>query len=200
MLAAINQFRTNLQRVRNLGGIYSVLSAQTTSAIDLSDILRAELVMAVSALDYYVHELIRIGMLEVYRGIRPETAAFRRFQISLESVRQAVATPANEDWLNNEIRLRHGWRSFQHADPIADAIRLVSDVKLWEEVADRLSRTPQDVKQQLNLIVDRRNKITHEADMHPTLPGRLWPINDTLVNEAIDFIENVAGAVYDILK
>ena len=88
------------------------------------------------------------------------------------------------------------WKSID----IADAIRLVSDVKLWEEVAARLSRTAQDVKEQLNLIVERRNKIAHEADMDPTLPGRQWLIDTTLVNEAIDFIENVAEAVYDILK
>jgi len=77
MLAAINEFRTNIQRVRNLGGIYSALSVQTTSAIDLSDILRSELVMAVSALDYYVHELVRIGMLEVYRHRGRHTVGFR---------------------------------------------------------------------------------------------------------------------------
>ena len=123
MQVAIDQFRVNIARVRNLGAIHNTLNAQTTEAIDLSDILRSELVMAVSALDYYVHETVRLGMLEVYRGTRTETSAFLRFQISLESVRQAISAQTSDDWLDNEILQRHGWRSFQQADHIAEAIR-----------------------------------------------------------------------------
>ena len=62
MQTVINQFRANIVRVRDLGVIYSALKAQTTGAIDLSDILRTELVMAVSALDHYIHEIVRLGM------------------------------------------------------------------------------------------------------------------------------------------
>ena len=61
MRAAINQFRTNIERVRNLGTIYKALNAQTTDILDLSDLLRAELVMAVSAFDHYIHEIVRLG-------------------------------------------------------------------------------------------------------------------------------------------
>ena len=75
MQAAIDQFRRNIQRVRNLGAIYQALSAQTTQALDLSDLLRSELVMAVSALDHYIHELVRLGMLEAYQGNRVQTDA-----------------------------------------------------------------------------------------------------------------------------
>ena len=199
MQVAIDQFRVNLARVRNLGVIHNTLNVQTTAAIDLSDILRSELVMAVSALDYYIHEIVRLGMLEVYRGIRPETSAFLRFQISLESVRQAVSAPPNDDWLDNEIRERHGWRSFQQAKPIAEAIGLISDISLWEQVSSHLGMPAQDVRQQLNLIVDRRNKIVHEADMNPTPYNTRWPIDAALVDDAINFIEQIAETIYDLL-
>lgn len=199
MQSAIDQFRANIGRVRNLGAIYKVLKAQTTEAIDLSDILRVELVMAVSALDHYVHELVRLGMLEVYRGNRAETPAFLRFSVSLESVRQGIITPMSDSWLEDEIRTRHSWQSFQQADKIADAIRLISEVKLWEEVANRLGKVPQDVKRQLNLVVDRRNKIAHEADMDPTVPNSRWPIDEALVDDAINFIEQIAETIYNVL-
>ena len=39
MQAAIDQFRRNIQRVRNLGSLHQVLTSQTTPALDLSDIL-----------------------------------------------------------------------------------------------------------------------------------------------------------------
>ena len=199
MQVAIDQFRVNIARVRNLGVIHKTLNVQTTAAIDLSDILRSELVMAVSALDHYIHEIVRLGMLEVHRGTRPETSAFLRFQISLEGVRQAVSAPTSDDWLDNEIRERHGWRSFQQANHIADAIRLISDISLWEQVSNHLGIPAQDVRQELNFIADRRNKIVHEADMDPTPYDTRWPIDETLVDDAINFIERIAEAIYDLL-
>lgn len=199
MQVAIDQFRVNIARVRNLGVIYNTLNGQTTTAIDFSDILRSELVMGVSALDYYIHEIVRLGMLEVYRGTRPETSAFLRFQISLERVRQAVSASTNNNWLDNEIRERHSWRSFQQADHIADAIRLISAISLWEQVSTHLEMPSQDVKEQLNFIVDRRNKIVHEADMDPTPYDTRWPIDEALVEDAINFIEQIAEAIYDLL-
>ncbi len=246
MQVAIDQFRVNLARVRNLGGIYNTLNAQTTAVIDCSDILRSELVMAVSVLDYYIHEIVRLGMLEVYRGTRSNTPAFLQFQISLESVRQAVSAPTSDDWLENEIRERHSWRSFQQAKPIADVIRLISDISLWEQVSNHLAMPAQDVRQQLNFgsykkkvqnakrncrggvsppvvrvggpnpyknsvsvarflnmslnfIADRRNKIVHEADMDPTPYDTRWPIDEVLVDDAINFIEQIAETIYDLL-
>ena len=199
MQVAIDQFRVNVARVRNLRVIYNALNVQTTAVIDLSDMLRSELVMAVSALDPYIHEIVRLGMLEVYRGTRPETSAFLRFQISLEGVRQAVSDPTNDNWLDNEIRERHGWRSFQQADHIAEAIRLISNISLWEQVSNHLRMPSQDVKEQLNLIVDRRNKIVHEADMDPTPYDTRWSIDEVLVDDAINFIEQIAETVYDLL-
>ncbi|MCX2971959.1 hypothetical protein OSB71_24420, partial [Streptomyces sp. JHD 1] len=67
-------------------------------------------------------------------------------------------------WLEQEIREQHGYLSFQQPDKVADAFRLVSDVSLWVEVAKHLGLRPEDVKRQLKLIADRRNKIAHEAD------------------------------------
>ena len=199
MQVAINQFRTNIERVENLGAIYSVFGAQTTPAIDISDLLRSELVMAVSALDHYIHEIVRLNMLEIFRGNRPETPPFLRFQISLESARHAIKTPMDADWLDNEIRIRHGWQSFQHPDKIADAIRLISNIKLWEETGNHLGMSPQYVRERLIHIIDRRHKIAHEADMDPTLPGARWPIDETLVNDAVNFIKRIAEAIYDII-
>ena len=199
MQAAIDQFKKNMEYVRNLGAIYKALEARTTGVIDLSDVLRAELVMAVSALDQFVHEIVRMGMLEIYSGSRKATDVFLRFSVSLESVRECLESPDDDSWLANEIRLRHGWQSFQHADRIATAIRLISDIRIWEEVAENLGETPQEVRRQLNLVVDRRNKIAHEADVIPTYPDERWPIDESSVDSAVDFIDKIVDAMYKVL-
>lgn len=201
MQSALDQFRVSINRVRDLIAVHNSVKAQSTSALDLSDILRASLVLSVSALDYYVHEVVRLGMLEIHRGLRPESAAFCRFHISLETARQALKNDANFDsLLEDEIRERHSFKSFQNPDNIADAIRLISDKKLWKEVGNIMKRSAQEIKRQLSLIVERRNKIAHEADINPELGlGNQWSIDELMVNEAVDFIEAVVENIHSIL-
>ena len=140
MLESLEQFRENIERVRALGGLYDVLSQQTTPALDLTDLLRSQVVMVVSALDHYIHEVTRIGMLEVYGDKRPQTPAFLRFQVTMEATLQGISTEqGNDGWLDEEIRKKHGYLAFQHPDRIADAIRLFSSCTLWISVASELN-------------------------------------------------------------
>ncbi|MOA60538.1 hypothetical protein D3C78_1854410 [compost metagenome] len=54
----------------------------------------------------------------------------------------------------------------------------------------------QNLKTNLNLIVDRRNKIAHEADMDPTCPGFRWPIDDVMVEESINFVSVLINNIH----
>lgn len=249
MQSAFDQFHISIGRVRDLIALHNSVKAQATGALDLSDILRAALVLTVSALDYYVHEVVRLGMLEIHRGQRPEPSsphnvtqsAFSRFQVSLGSAREdrrvameidswieneiqqsygynflqqshtiSGLIPAisscilkrlnNASWLEDEIRERLGYQSFQQPDKVAEAIRLISDKKLWDELSIKMSKPARDIKQQLSSIVDRRNKIAHEADIDPTFNlGSRWPIDEVLVNEAVDFIEYFVESIHQTL-
>lgn len=197
MKAVLAHFKDNIQRVRHLGTIYISLRAMTTPALDLSDVLRAELVLAVSALDHLVHEIARVGMLETYAGVRPQTDAYNRFRVPLLAAGRAIQAPGISDWLDEAIREAHGWLSFQQPDKIADVVRLISAVSLWETVSMKIGKPAGDIKLQLCAIVDRRNKIAHEADMDPSAPGARWPINEVLVNDAVNFVEALGVAIVD---
>ena len=201
MQSAIDLFRISIARVRDLIAVHNSLKAQASSVLDLSDMLRAALVLAVSALDYYIHEVVRIGMLEIHGGQRPEPPAFSGFQISLGNARAGINAEQNIDsWLEDEIRQRHSYKSFQQPNAIADAVRLICDKKLWEQVSINMGSPAKDIKQQLSLIVDRRNKIAHEADIDPSYPiGDRWPIDELLVNEAVNFLEQVVESIHKIL-
>ncbi len=106
----------------------------------------------------------------------------------------------NTSWLESEIRERLGYQSFQQADKIADAIRYISDKKLWDEVAIQMNKSAKDIKQQLNSIVDRRNKIAHEADIDPTFNiGSRWNIDEVDVDDAVNFIEKFVEIIHQVL-
>lgn len=200
MEAAIEQFRGNIARVRNLGSLASILDSQTTEALDVSDILRAELAMAVSALDLYAHEVVRLGMLDAYTGNRIRTQAFLKFQVSLESAMQRASDPKSIIWLDDQVRERHSRQSFQTPDNIAEAVRLmISNAPLWNEVAGTIGMDRQSVTENLRLIVARRNQIVHEADADPSYPGALWPIDRQMTDEAVGFMEQVVEAIHSVV-
>lgn len=193
-----NLFDASIARVRSLHALHAGFSAQLTTAVDLSDILRAEFVLIVSALDFYVHERTRTDMLDVWNGVRPATDAFDKWGVSLANTRSAIAS-ANSAWLDAEIRTRHGFLAFQQPDKIADAIRLVSATPLWERLSHRLGQPAVDLKSTLKLIVERRNKIAHEADLDPSFPGAMWPIARIDCEDALSFVEAIVGAIDDEL-
>ena len=208
MLSTLKQFRENVKRVRALGGMYQALHQLTAPAMDATDLLRAQIVMAVSALDSYIHEITRVGMLEIYRGGRPRTSAFRQFEVSLDAalvpiddaLKGSVMLHQGGLWLDGEIRRKHGHLSFQRPDNITKAIRLFSDCDLWDSVAIELNQPTGDVTSHLKLIIDRRNQIAHETDLNPFQPGNLWPISLTDSTYTVDFIEKTCEAIYLVVN
>lgn len=189
-----------MERVRAINGFYEALRQLMPPAVDATDLLRTQIVMAVSALDHYIHEITRVGMLEVYRGERPQTGAFLHFQVRLDAALRGITEVHQDDeWLDMEIRRKHGYLAFQQPDRIADAIRLFSACELWPSVASQLNLKVSDVRDQLALIVTRRNQIAHEADLDPAQPGSRWPISTSDSTNAVDFIQNVCEAIHSVV-
>ena len=189
-----SSFLKNLQRALSLISIEKVLSDQVTSAIDTSDILRASYVLAVSALDTYVHETVLTGMMQIYDGLRPIAPGYERSRIELGIFSGLTSINSAQDSVHNSIREQHSYLSYQNPEKIADAIRCVTDKKLWIEVSAQLNKDPQAIKGQLSAIVDRRNKIAHEADIDPTF-GTLWPIYFCDVEKSISFINSIVDEI-----
>lgn len=194
-MAAIDHFKANIERARSICALAQRLDGLTTSAVDVSDLYRSAIVLGVSALDHFVHEFVRTGMLDVHAGVRAITPAHLTFRIPLSEIRNGLSNPSDVSWFDRAIRDAHSWLTFQDPERIADAVRLISAVELWNAVAGELGLPAKDVRTKLKVIVDRRNKIAHEADLDPTNPGQRWPIDQVLVNETLNFLESVSLAI-----
>lgn len=133
-------------------------------------------------------------MVAVFERQRPPTPAFLKYRVAMDSVLSSNSGTCG--WFEADVRERHSYLLFQQPDKIAEAIRLFSDVKLWQNVALQLSIPEQDVKTRLKLIVDRRNKIAHEADIDPSFPNMRWPISRSDVNQSLTYITQICESIY----
>ncbi|MCE7044042.1 HEPN domain-containing protein [Dyadobacter sp. CY312] len=198
MNQAFSQFLTNVEEVKKIHLISTSLNVPTSSIVDTSSILRSCIVLSISAIDHLIHELTLIGMYEIFNGTRPATPKYSSFNVSLGFMAAITAAPPLVTF-ENEIRKNLGWQTFQRPEKIKDAISLFSTLQLWQQVAISMADSEMNIKNQLNLIVDRRNMIAHEADIEPIFKTKR-PISDTDVTGTIDFIERLGTTIYNLVK
>lgn len=201
MYSSILQFQTNIGYVRDLSIIYSSISGFTASqTIDLSDLLRSQILMCVSALDHFVHNTVEEGMLEIYQGIRPPTSNFENFKISMKNHQYAKTNPHQVNWLRAEIKEKIRYDSFQKSKKIASAISLVTPKDLWNELSTMMGKNADDIKRNLDVIVTRRHNIAHAADSDPSNLGQRFSITKSEVDDVIDFVDELGNAIFQIVK
>lgn len=195
MNRAVEQFESNLESARQLGVIYSALCDNVTEAVRLDEILRAEIVLAVSALDCYVHDVVRIGMTKTLALTSGEPNAYLNFGVSMQVVKRLLRASSADDkamLFDQEVRRLHGFKTFQTADSISQAFGLLGIAHLWDKIGDGLGILPSDVKVQLNLLVGRRNAIAHEGDIDPSSGiGTKYPIDLPTVQQSADFLDSL---------
>jgi len=202
--------RRNLGYARRLATAGQHLSKLELGAFEVSDVYRAAWVQAISALDHWVGEEVRARMKRLAHplsGIKP--AGFSTFTIPLAQLERFLNAPASlVDILEEEFFRTRGHLSYQNPEKIKAEFKLISDVKdLWTEVAKVLSGRAGDstalnaqiVKERLGEIALRRHKIVNESDVHPRNPLVRRPIDGADTTETIDWIEQLAAAIIEVL-
>lgn len=189
----IIQFQKNIESIKVLDAIYAYLNPKVTS-FDLSEILRAEFVLLVSAFDCYIHDIVREGMLEIFEGGKSSNSDFENFSLPFRTVNQlinATDQPTRKQIIDIAIKEITSKDSYQSPRSIENALGLISVKKIWTSLGKELSLPPDDIKNQLNLIINRRNKIAHEADIDRAT-GLKKTISASDIKDTMEFIETLA--------
>ena len=208
MLGVYNQFKDNIKQVNELGALYTHLKDTLHLPNDLSDILRSQWVYTISAFDKLIHDLVRVGMIRSFLGVRPTTPQYLSFTVSLETqsniasaIAGAAALPVPpfppEYWLEREIIQKHKLLSFQDPGKISEGLNLIWGLDhKWANLAATLGIPEKDLKNQLRAIVTRRNQIVHEADIDPS-SGVKTVVEKGDVDDVISLISGLGEAIYN---
>ncbi|MBC6308222.1 hypothetical protein HCJ66_01520 [Listeria sp. FSL L7-1582] len=194
-------FDNIINETKQLGSLYSFLETTVKPPFDYNDILRWQLAQAVAGLDLYIHELVKIGIIQIYSGKRERTKRYRSFSLTLE-VAEDINSPENKsialDILEKEINKRHGFLSFQTPEKISEALSYVWEEKhKWQEIAGYLNMEKDEVMKTLKLCTQRRNQIVHEADYIDTTRQNI-KVED--VEESIIFIEKIVDSIHNLVS
>ncbi len=199
MINALRVFRELMKQTEISNGLFCYIDERRVP-IDASDLLRWEWVLAVSALDKYVHDVVRIGMIHQFVGQRPATDKFNSFRIDMKKIALLSTSSTPQLVFESEIIRQHNYLAFQSPDKISDALSFIwSEPHKWD-VISRSMATPiasKDLKTKLNNIVVRRNQIVHEGDcFSANLPLQQQTIIKSDVSDVISFITELVDAIH----
>lgn len=202
MTKPIVTFRESVESVRALHSLHFSL-CKLLPAIDLSEILRAEVVLMVSAFDCFVHGVVRKGIVDIFYSRRVGSTKSDDFSIPMKMVKQLLIADKDEereellDVCVNKILSKN---SYQSPSCLESALSLISINKIWKSIKDDMEMPPEDIKNKLGIIVARRNKIAHESDIKNHMDNTKQEINREDVDDIIDFIVKLVESIDNQLR
>ncbi len=188
------RFSQSLVRVSALISASDKLRLASNEEAD--DVLRSCLVLIVSALDFYIHEIVRAEMVDIFAGNKPKPNGFDNYTIALKAFPIKMDAQNALIWFESELKKSLGFKSFQMPDNVAAALKMIRDLKdVWGKIGFLVSVESSTVQRQLSLLVRRRNCIAHEADRDDSFPDSIYPILRTDVQESMVFIRKICEAI-----
>lgn len=171
------------EQIVRVDGENSLLILRESAGIDgthfahdyLSELLRATIVAAVSALDRYMHDmvversldLLRLPEEDIPKELRKLAVPILSAKKALEHLRKdSKSKPGNI--LKQAIQAAlHEDYTFQSSSSIEKGAKMLGIKDFWGEIVKHLPNKPikGDVQKKLKEITTRRNQIGHEADL-----------------------------------
>lgn len=176
MRNALALFNENINSARNAGALYDYLTSSVTVPASFEDLLRSQVVNAVSAFDKLIHDLIRIGMVEIFTGVRPPTPKYLAEPISIQIHSDLInaSLPPKEHVFEQAIFRKLKIISYQDPSKVADGLSYIWDEgQKWQKISEKMAQPQSVIRTTLKLIADRRNTIVHEADISPITNEKL---------------------------
>jgi hypothetical protein len=184
----------------------SQLSSTDFAHDQLTDLLRASLVMGVSALDAYFHCKVLAFVVKLARNGDGMPKALAKATMTVADFVGARRYKRRMHAVRNALQRNLGFQSLQQPKNVEDSLALIGVSSFWNSVAKRVGQPADDLKKKLLKIVKRRNLIAHEGDLsqsrkarnkpHALLPGQVksfLDFLDVLVNAAEGEINHQLG-------
>ena len=199
MRDALETFNRNMDSIKTLHAIHEQF-VKIYTALDLSEILRAEYVLIVSAFDCFLHDIVQNYMHHITFEI-DDTALipneYRKFKMPLDTLKSILeaSDETKKQILHIALKKSLSEFSFESSKTVESAMSYIGVNKVWTKIAGLLGVGAEDIKKQLDMIIFRRNCIAHQADIANYTDESKQLIEREDVDEVINFIERITNII-----
>lgn len=163
------------------------------------NIWRAQIVFLASALDFYLHELTKYGLCEIYNENWDRTEKYENLQVNMRVIEVALKSGEDIDWFLEYINSYYQKITMVSYESVKDQLLLlginiadVADKAFYQSGADE--KTKDKLKRRLNELFSRRNIIAHQTDRAHT-DAQIKNITKEIVEGFIYDIEKIVNSI-----
>ena len=163
-------------------------------------ILRSQVSLLLSAVDFYVHEIIKIELLNIIQGERKKTPSLENCMISVQALLDYLSSSdTNNKILEDEIVYRNSFKSFLDPQKMSGALSLITTKKIFQNLFSKVNLSKaKELEEKIREIFKRRNSIVHQMDYdYNTRSQQL--ITKEEVEEYINFYEKFIKELHLLL-
>lgn len=168
-LAQIKErFDNNLASIRKQFDIAESLKAEGNIE-ECETVWRSQVVFLESALDFYIHEVSKYGMLNIFSGNWEKTEKYNNYQVPMKYVEEGFKNPESKAWLLQYLNDRFSTEVYLSAESMKNQLNLLG--LFFEPVMDKAFPKPstpdpsyREGRKVVKELFERRNQIAHQTD------------------------------------
>lgn len=189
----LGEFSGDIARARDLVGLGQAIGNMTNGLVNATDLYRAALVQGVAAWDRYVHGVVLDRAVEIMLG-RRTVGTSSKVGVPLVDVAMLMNAP---DAAGRELTARSIFaerlarETYQRPNDVAAALAMVGIKAIWSTAFPNA----QQAKIALGVVIDRRNKIVHQCDYDPAVPGVAIPLTAPDALDALRVMNETVRAI-----
>lgn len=186
-------FDEQMTLLHSLSSIYQYLQ-DTANLMDTSYLLRSEYILVISAFDNYLHSIVRRKLRIAFFSAQTLPKAFNLPIEICRLIKNEPSESAQQSLLDSALRQYLEKDSFQSPKSVEYALGLIGVSHVWRHASSVIGDTPEHIRNQLALIIQRRNQIAHEADVDYST-AMLRSINLQTVVDCRTFLESLVSSI-----
>lgn len=163
------------------------------------NIWRAQIIFLTSAFDFYMHELTKYGLCEIYDENWERTEKYSNLQVSMKTIEIALKSGEDIDWFLEYINGYYKAITMVSYESVKEQLNLLGID--WKNVADRAfynrgerEKTRDKLRRRLNELFSRRNIIAHQSD-RAHADAQVKNITKEIVQDFMDDIQRIVNSI-----
>lgn len=136
---------------------------------EAKDVLRTQIVFLESAFDFYLHEIVKLGIICMFNGYWTKTDKYYELILKMHYIERALSESDNLSWLKDWINANYSSQTLMSFDSFKSVCKLlgldikaIANASFYEEGSK--DPTSNKLKNFLTELYIRRNRIAHQSD------------------------------------
>ena len=186
-------FQENIHTVTSKFEIAAYLSS-IGKLKETEDIWRTQIVFLESAFDFYMHEIVKLGVVSIFDGSWGEnskTDKYKKLKVNMVFVEKAVADTEDISWIKEWVTDIYSSITLMSFEKFKDVCNLL-DLNINNIKTD--SALSEELESFMSKLYSRRNSIAHQSD-RKIENAEIQSISEEEVKSCIEGMNKIVKAI-----